>query len=113
MQGNSLTDATYELIEQVEGKTNKINITIMKYFFITALGLSINIIAYLSYVHGKGVSTDISMSLMNLLAAVFILPMILGTKKYVELWRVKSQLQQFESLEETVYSEVFKGKDFL
>ena len=69
MPENSLTDATYELIEQVEGKTNKINITIMKYFFITALGLSINIIAYLSYVHGKGVSTDISMSLMNLLAA--------------------------------------------
>jgi len=52
------------------------------------------------------------MVLMALLATVFILPMIFGTKKYVLLWRVKSQLQQFESLEETVYSEVFKGKDF-
>jgi len=51
MLGNSLTDATYELIEQIEGKSNKINLTIMKYFFITALGLSVNIIAYLSLIH--------------------------------------------------------------
>jgi len=112
MLGNSLTDATYELIEQIEGKSNKINLTIMKYFFITALGLSVNVVAYLSYIHQKGVLTDFSTAMMALLAVVFILPMIFGTKKYIKLCRVKSQLQQFESLEETVYSEVFKGKDF-
>ena len=111
MPGNNLTDATYELIERIEGKTNKINLTIMKYFFITAFGLSVNIIAYLSYINQKGVVPDMSMILMAMFAALLILPTIIGTKRYVELRKVKSQLQQFESLELTVYAEVFEGKE--
>jgi hypothetical protein len=111
MPGNNLTDATYELIERIEGKTNKINLTIMKYFFITAFGLSVNIIVYLSYINQKGVVPDMSMTLMAMFAALLILPTIIGTKRYVELRKVKSRLQQFESLESTVYAEVFKGKE--
>jgi Na+/H+-dicarboxylate symporter len=113
MPGNNLTDATYELIERMEKKANKINIIIMKYFFITAFGLSVNIIAYLTYANQKGMMPDMSLVLMSMFAALLILPTIIGTKRYVELRKAKSQLQQFESLESTVYEEVLKGKDII
>jgi hypothetical protein len=107
VEDNSLTDRSYELVEEIERKRKLL--TAIACFILAPIGIGINAHFIISTSYQKGNWSDVNIALMGIVFAISAILIATGIKKYIVIKDLKSKLTQLQLLEETIYNEVLKS----
>lgn len=105
MSNESLTDNTYELIENLERQRSWLKLVITGSILVVVSGLSIDGFLFMMFSHQKGGSYE-NMILVPILIIICLISAIIGITKVKKMRRAGNKLKQIELLEETIYKEV-------
>ena len=106
MTEKTLTDSAYELIEGLENRKRSVLIIMIACFVVAPMGLGFAALSFTILTHEKGGVADINLFVIAITAAICMVIMALGTKKYILIKKWEKQLSQLEQLEKTICQEV-------
>jgi hypothetical protein len=108
MSNISLTDFAYQAIERAEQKRTRLMYIVIGCLLTSLPGLGINAYFFMALSHEKGGLSGSDFGMISILAIACLLLLAIGLYKLFLLRNLGNKLNQFELLEETIYSEVLK-----
>jgi hypothetical protein len=106
MPEKTLTDSAYELIEGLENRKRWVLVIMGACFVVAPIGLGFDALSFTILSHQKGGVADTNLFFIAITAAICIVIMAFGTKKYILIKKWEKQLGQLEQLEKTICQEV-------
>lgn len=105
MEDKTITELSYENIERIEESKRQLRFVVISCALFASFGLMLNASTYLYFSSLKG---DTSAYIASTIIATMICIAIatFGAMKYKTLKNIGKRLEEFELLEETIYSEV-------
>jgi hypothetical protein len=113
MFDNCVTDSCFELADRLECKKKWYNPVIWGTLIIAPAILGLDILVFQVLSHQKGSSSDATIVLIALVAALCLILIVATVKKYLVLKRLKKSLKELESFEIIIYQEVLKQDEHL
>ena len=107
---HTLTDSSYELVENRERKMRWLVPLIIGCLVLAPLGLGADLVILMTVSNQKEGLSGINLAVMVMVALVSVVLLATGVNRYILLQRWKRQMNQLEMLEETIYSEVLKPR---
>jgi hypothetical protein len=109
LEEGTLTELAYERIGRIESRKRRLWVVIVASALIASLGLVLNGAAFVAITNQKG---DISsyIALIAIATIGCIIFALFGINRYMLVKNFSKKLEEFELLEETIYSEVVKPR---
>ena len=110
MPEKTLTEAAYEFMEGLESRKKRMIAIIVICLVLGPAGLVFDLIVVR---HEKGNLADLAMNpLIVIIAIASIIIITFGINRYFLVKKWENRLEQLEQLEETIYKEVLRSKEF-
>ena len=106
MSGKHITDSCFELADRLECRKRRLNLLVGAGLIISPVLLSIDALIFKMISYQKSTIADETVIVMAFIAVLCLILIAGSFKKYSELKKMKSSLDELESFEKTICREV-------